>query len=57
MSDIEAEEIVTENEPGGVGRALVVLPTYNEARNLAGIVPLILGADERIDILIVDDRG
>ncbi len=57
MSDIEAEEFVTENEPGGVGRALVVLPTYNEARNLAGIVPLILGADERIDILIVDDAS
>ena len=57
MSDIEAEGIVAEHEPGGVGRALVVLPTYNEARNLEGIVPLILGADERIDILIVDDAS
>ncbi|MEJ2483163.1 MAG: polyprenol monophosphomannose synthase [Gemmatimonadota bacterium] len=39
------------------GRALVVLPTYDEARNLEGIVPLILAADKRIDILIVDDAS
>ena len=39
------------------GRALVVLPTYEEAENLAGIVPLILAADDRIDILIVDDAS
>jgi dolichol-phosphate mannosyltransferase len=41
----------------GRGRALVVLPTYEEARNLEGIVPLILAADERIDILVVDDAS
>ena len=41
----------------GRGRALVVLPTYNEARNLEGIVPLILDADPRIDILVVDDAS
>lgn len=41
----------------GRGRALVVLPTYEEARNLEGIVPLILEADPRIDILIVDDAS
>ena len=39
------------------GRALVVLPTYEEAENLAGIVPLILAADDRLDILIVDDAS
>ncbi|MDP2529383.1 MAG: polyprenol monophosphomannose synthase [Candidatus Palauibacterales bacterium] len=41
----------------GVGRALVVLPTYDEVENLAGIVPSILGADPRIDILVVDDAS
>ena len=41
----------------GSGRALVVLPTYNEARNLEGIVPLIIGVDSRIDILVVDDAS
>jgi dolichol-phosphate mannosyltransferase len=42
---------------GMEGRALVVLPTYNEAGNLPGIVPLILGADARVDILVVDDAS
>ena len=41
----------------GVGRALVVLPTYDEVENLAGIVPSILAADPRIDILVVDDAS
>jgi len=57
LIDFEAEESVTEHKSSGAGRALVVLPTYNEARNLEGIVPLILAADERIDILIVDDAS
>ncbi len=42
---------------GGSGedRALVVLPTYNEVRNLGKIVPEILDRDPRIDLLVVDD--
>jgi len=51
------------NEPRGVssvdgtgkGRALVVMPTYNEAENLATIVPAVLDRDPRIDVLVVDD--
>ena len=39
----------------GRGRALVVLPTYNERRNLPEIVPAILEQDERLDVLVVDD--
>lgn len=39
----------------GRGRALVVMPTYNERRNLAQIVPAILEQDERLDVLVVDD--
>ena len=38
-------------------RALVVVPTYNEASNIRQIVPDILKQDERIDILVVDDSS
>lgn len=40
-----------------VQRALVVMPTYNEADNVPRIVPLVLSADPRIDILVVDDAS
>ncbi len=38
-------------------RALVVIPTYNEAMNLPLIVPQILAQDSRIDVLVVDDNS
>ena len=38
-------------------RALVVVPTYNEAMNLPLIVPEILAQDSRIDVLVVDDNS
>lgn len=38
-------------------RALVVVPTYNEAENLPLIVPLILEKGERIEVLVVDDNS
>ena len=41
----------------GRGRALVVLPTYNELESLAKIVPRILAQDEKLDLLIVDDAS
>lgn len=48
-------------EPGtqtvGQGRALIVMPTYNEAGNLATIVPAVLEQDPRIDVLVVDDAS
>jgi dolichol-phosphate mannosyltransferase len=37
--------------------ALVVLPTYNEAENLAQIVDAILAASARLEILVVDDNS
>ena len=37
------------------GRALVVMPTYNESETLAGLVPLVLDRDPRLDVLIIDD--
>ena len=38
-------------------RALVVIPTYNEAVNLPHLVPLILAQDPRLDVLVVDDAS
>lgn len=39
------------------GRACVVLPTYDERENLPQIVPAILAADPRLDVLVVDDNS
>ena len=36
-------------------RALVIVPTYNEIRNLARIVPQVLAQDPRLEVLVVDD--
>jgi len=36
-------------------RVLVVVPTYNEIKNLPQIVPEILRQDPRIEVLVVDD--
>src|SRR2546427_828015 len=38
-------------------RGLVVIPTYNEAANLAHLVPQVLAQDPRLDLLIVDDNS
>jgi len=39
------------------GRALVIMPTYNELETLGSIVPLVLAQDDRIDTLIIDDAS
>ena len=36
-------------------RVLVVIPTYNELKNLPQIVPEVLRQDPRIEVLVVDD--
>ena len=41
----------------GVGRALVVMPTYNEAESLGSMVPQVLAQDDRLDVLIIDDAS
>jgi dolichol-phosphate mannosyltransferase len=38
-------------------RALVVMPTYNEAANLPIIVPLVLERDPRLEVLVLDDAS
>lgn len=39
------------------GRALVIVPTYNERDNLRRIVRAILSQGERFDVLVVDDNS
>lgn len=39
----------------GGGRALVIIPTYNEAENIPRLLPAVLSQAPSIDILIVDD--
>lgn len=39
------------------GRALVIIPTYNERENLPRLVPMVLEQDPRIEILIIDDAS
>jgi dolichol-phosphate mannosyltransferase len=41
----------------GNGRALIIVPTYNERDNLPRLLPLILDQDPRIDILVIDDAS
>jgi dolichol-phosphate mannosyltransferase len=36
-------------------RTLVVIPTYNEAETIAGLMEQVLAAHPRIDVLVVDD--
>jgi dolichol-phosphate mannosyltransferase len=41
----------------GTGRALVIMPTYNERENLTRIVELVLAQDPRLDMLVIDDAS
>ena len=38
-------------------RALVIIPTYNEAMNLGTLVPQVLAQDPRLEVLVVDDNS
>ncbi len=38
-------------------RALVVIPTYNEAANLPQLIPQVLAQDGRLEVLVVDDAS
>ncbi|HLL05024.1 MAG TPA: polyprenol monophosphomannose synthase [Myxococcaceae bacterium] len=40
-----------------MNRALVCIPTYNEAENIEPITQAVLEAEPRVDILIVDDNS
>ncbi|MFB9238240.1 polyprenol monophosphomannose synthase [Plantactinospora siamensis] len=41
----------------GVGRTLIVIPTYNEAENLPGLLRRLRGAVPSAEILVVDDAS
>lgn len=38
-------------------KSLVIIPTYNEKVNLPKLLPKVLGQDDSIDVLIVDDNS
>jgi dolichol-phosphate mannosyltransferase len=38
-------------------RALVIIPTYNEALNVGNLVPQVLAQDARLEVLVVDDNS
>ncbi len=38
-------------------RALVIIPTYNEAVNLSNLLPQVLAQDPQIEVLVVDDNS
>lgn len=38
-----------------MGKALIIIPTYNEAENISGIIPRVLNIDPAYDVLVVDD--
>lgn len=38
-------------------RALVVIPTYNEAENIPTLLPSVLSQDDSLDVLVVDDHS
>ena len=36
-------------------KPLVIIPTYNERDNVGHLIPAILGKDDRLHVLVVDD--
>ena len=56
MSDSASATPPPEGYPG-VGRVLVVIPTYNEGDNIKIIVDRVRGAVPQVDILIADDNS
>ena len=46
---------MSERSIAGLGRVVVVIPTYNEADNLAWIVARLRAAQPDVDVLVVDD--
>ncbi|MEV1290248.1 polyprenol monophosphomannose synthase [Micromonospora sp. NPDC049679] len=57
MSEANAAAGSTPEGYPGVGRVLVVIPTYNEADNVCRITARLRGAVPAVDILIADDNS
>ncbi len=55
MSATNRKTVLPELPP--IRKAVVVVPTYNEAENVGGLIPEILAKDERLSVLVVDDNS
>jgi len=44
-------------QPLELKKAVVVIPTYNEADNIGRLIPLVLARDTRLTVLVVDDNS
>ncbi|NBQ55225.1 MAG: polyprenol monophosphomannose synthase [Verrucomicrobia bacterium] len=40
-----------------LGKALVVIPTYNEMQNIAQVLDQVMALPRKVDVLVVDDRS
>ncbi|MEQ1722271.1 MAG: polyprenol monophosphomannose synthase [Pseudobdellovibrio sp.] len=38
-------------------KKLVIIPTYNEIDNMKSLLPILMGLDEKFDVLVVDDNS
>ena len=45
------------HEPSPLGRVVMVVPTYNEAENLAWVLGRLRAAEPDVDVLVVDDSS
>ncbi len=43
--------------PETEGRAIVIVPTYNERQNIVRLIEQVLAQDPRLDVLVVDDNS
>jgi dolichol-phosphate mannosyltransferase len=48
---------IRHDKPRTITKAVVVVPTYNEADNIGRLVPAILDRDPRLSVLVVDDNS
>lgn len=55
MNDLERSGRAVEKL--NLRKAVVVVPTYNEADNIGRLVPMILARDARLSVLVVDDNS
>jgi dolichol-phosphate mannosyltransferase len=56
LETFTADDVRTSATPAR-GPAIVVLPTYNEAANIGGVLCALLAVDARIEVLVVDDSS
>jgi dolichol-phosphate mannosyltransferase len=52
---VSTVESLSRSSGGGIDRALIIIPTYNECENIARIIETVLSQDRRLETLVVDD--